>query len=330
MRGKYPWRFVTYKIFCKINKPNWYLFWFRKDISSLKVFSENTFQLDLKTYDGLNQAVHPDVIFKDGKYYMAISPWPFMINKYENPCLFLSDDGINFSPLPNCQPLVFPRKSKKITYLSDPAVIYTDNLFCVYYREVEDIDGYQYYVRIYKVTSADLSSWSKPILLSEGKNEFLSPAVISRNGVLEIYYVASSSNREIYNLYRCQEIANTFTNHELLHINGMPEGFSLWHIGIFKHLNQLFGLMTLKNKSDEKDNFLRLYFAKGGNDGENWVITDEIRLIKNQESVFSSLYKSSIVINDKNECNLYVSGQIGFKGTIYIITNFRLDNYIQS
>jgi hypothetical protein len=261
---------------------------------------------------------------------MALSPWPFMINKYENPCLFLSDDGINFSPLPNCQPLAFPRKSKNKTYLSDPAVIYTDNLFCVYYREVEDISGYQYYTRIYKVTSADLSSWSKPILLSEAENEFLSPAVISRNGILEIYYVASSSNREIYNLYRCQEIANTFTNHELLHINGMPEGFSLWHIGIFKHLHQLFGLMTLRNKSDKNDNFLRLYFAKGGNDGKNWVITDEIRLIKNQESVFSSLYKSSIVINDKNECNLYVSAQIGFKLAIYVITNFRLDNYTQS
>ena len=57
--------------------------------------------LKTPTPDRTNQANHPDVLyFKDGfhgyKYYMAYTPYAYSNDRVENPCILVSNDGVNF------------------------------------------------------------------------------------------------------------------------------------------------------------------------------------------------------------------------------------------
>lgn len=71
-------------------------------------------RLTIPTYDGSNQATHPDVLVERdatgaATVTMAMTPYPFSDNKLENPSLVVSHDGMAFAPLPGAPaPLVPP------------------------------------------------------------------------------------------------------------------------------------------------------------------------------------------------------------------------------
>ena len=53
----------------------------------------------LPTYDGSGQAVHPDIVGPEqtgGVYLMAFTPYPFTNDRFENPSVVISDDGLRF------------------------------------------------------------------------------------------------------------------------------------------------------------------------------------------------------------------------------------------
>ena len=70
----------------------------------------------VETHDGLNQTVHPDVIrnIQNGTdmYIMSITPYPFGDYRYENPCVYISLDGLDwFAPEGIDNPLALPEAS---------------------------------------------------------------------------------------------------------------------------------------------------------------------------------------------------------------------------
>jgi hypothetical protein len=70
--------------------------------------------LVIPTYDGSNQATHPDVLVERDaagrvQVTMAMTPYPFSDNRIENPSLVVSSDGMTFTPMPGAlSPLVPP------------------------------------------------------------------------------------------------------------------------------------------------------------------------------------------------------------------------------
>ncbi len=70
-------------------------------------------RLTVPTYDGSGQLVHPDVLIEPTaagtRALLAVTPYPFTDDHYENPSLLTSTDGMTFTPMPGApNPLVPP------------------------------------------------------------------------------------------------------------------------------------------------------------------------------------------------------------------------------
>jgi hypothetical protein len=139
--------------------------------------------LDLSTYDGSGQVVHPDVVFLprswdggDARLAMAITPYPYGDAHLENPSLFVSDGGPTWRTLPAAQnPVVSPTAG----YLSDPALVFdaSSHELRLYYRQVIDGDNV-----ILLVTTTDGVHWSTPLeTVRVPSHGLISPTVVRRS-----------------------------------------------------------------------------------------------------------------------------------------------------
>jgi hypothetical protein len=94
-----------------------------------EVFSVTPTMIDIPTYDGTGQAVHPDVVLFDtpwngAKYWLTMTPYALSDQKLENPSILTSDDGMHVSaPVGLTNPVIpAPRNGKN--YNSDPELLY--------------------------------------------------------------------------------------------------------------------------------------------------------------------------------------------------------------
>lgn len=136
-------------------------------------------RLQLTTYDGSGQTVHPDFAaplapWQRRLFYLAVTPYPNGESRHENPSLFVSGNGVGWTAAPHAPaPLVRPRAG----YLSDPDLVHASarNELFLYYREVADSDEIQL------ARSHDGASWDNGALLFRApRNAALSPAVVRR------------------------------------------------------------------------------------------------------------------------------------------------------
>ena len=72
-----------------------------KNINEDEIYSEN---MNISTFDGSNEFTHPSVLyfekgFNGYKYWMAYTPYHNCNVNIENPCIAVSNDGINFIKL---------------------------------------------------------------------------------------------------------------------------------------------------------------------------------------------------------------------------------------
>ena len=131
--------------------------------------------LSIPTYDESGQAVHPDVVRVGDVYWMGCTPYPYDEDDYENPSIFSSPDGLDWSvPDGVTNPLVAQPAGGTN---SDSDLVYADGVFHYFYREVIYASHRE---RIYLITSTDGVTWSGPTLVWGGtaEFEFLSPAVV--------------------------------------------------------------------------------------------------------------------------------------------------------
>gem|GEM_PF-4662721 len=111
---------------------------------------EDSVTLVIPTYEGSGQIAHPTVIdfsveygleqWGGHRYWMSGSPYPGANDRYENPCVWVSDDGVSWQvPQGIPQPLVETPAdyARHARYNSDPTIVYNphDDLIELYYRE---------------------------------------------------------------------------------------------------------------------------------------------------------------------------------------------------
>ena len=100
--------------------------------------------LDIPTYDGGNQGLHPSCLyFKNGwgghLFWFVFTPYKDRDDAIENPCIYYSDDGINFTPIQGAYPIDDIQYSKEEEYNSDPEFVYnpdTNEIEC-WWRRVQ-------------------------------------------------------------------------------------------------------------------------------------------------------------------------------------------------
>ncbi|MEP6590717.1 MAG: hypothetical protein ABJC19_06000 [Gemmatimonadota bacterium] len=153
----------------------------RPDPSDNEALSVDPFvSLDLKTYDGSGETVHPDFAAAPGigrfGQVLVVTPYPQGNRVLENPSLYVGAGSWRWrTPMGLKNPVVSPTGS---SYLSDPDLVYneaTQELW-LYYRQVESSND------IYLVRSVDGVKWSQPVLtVSAPRDQIVSPAVVRRS-----------------------------------------------------------------------------------------------------------------------------------------------------
>jgi hypothetical protein len=140
--------------------------------------------LDIATYDGSGEVVHPDVVRVDRpwsgrRYWMAVTPYPNGNDHYENPSIYASEDGENWSvPRGATNPLA----RSATGHLSDPDLVFDDasGQLVLYYRDTVLGAGSAHLSDdVYRTTSDDGVRWTRPALVySDSARYVVSPTFL--------------------------------------------------------------------------------------------------------------------------------------------------------
>ena len=159
--------------------------------------------LDIPTYEASGQAVHPDVVyFPHGwhghKYWMAMTPYPYDTDTYEDPSILVSDDGLSWSVPDGLTNPIVPRP--QCDHNSDPDIVYnpsSDELYLYYTEQLRaDRCPGQNANSVRLVTSPDGVNWSVPQTIMTWSLDtdplYLSPAVVYVDGVFHMWLAGSA------------------------------------------------------------------------------------------------------------------------------------------
>lgn len=204
--------------------------------------------LHIPTYENSYQAIHPDVVyFEEGYrghyYYMSFTPYPFGQSKYENPCIVVSDNGVDFyEEKPEINPIV---TSPPYGYNDDPDLVYNHqkHMFHLYYLETMRPDSQNVVI----MTSNNGVKWKRSAVIHYNlKNSDLfivSPAVIMTDlGFLLFFVNSSAPNKPIQ--YLQSEDGIEWHPHDIHTMDfTLPLKFEPWHIDIFNDGNSYYLLV---------------------------------------------------------------------------------------
>jgi hypothetical protein len=146
-------------------------------------------RLTIPTYDGSGQAVHPDLLREPDRLLMAITPYPYSDDLFENPSLIVTTDGTRFSePSDGLNPLV---DAPPIDHNDDPDLRrdpVTGEYELLYLETLRPERQ-----TLVALRSPDLATWSRQDAivydLAAGDSFIVSPAAIVEAGVTHLYYV---------------------------------------------------------------------------------------------------------------------------------------------
>lgn len=262
-----------------------------KDIPNLRI-------LNIPTYDGSNQAVHPDILFfEDGLnghyFYLTMTPYPNSNDKFENPSILVSENGFDFyEEIIGLNPLVdYPKDGHN----DDPDIIYIDELetFLIYYLETIKPDSQN----VMMLKSQNGINWDKERLihydLHNGDHFIVSPAVLQTNDKFYMFYVNISLPG--HPIQFLTSVNGTFWDKDSLqNINTkLPEELIPWHIDVFTGPDKYYMLCS------GPYNDSNLYLATS-TDLIEWSFIKK-PILKNSNSYFLSkkIYRSSGLINNQ-------------------------------
>lgn len=261
------------------------------------------------TYDGSNQAVHPSVVYiKDGfngyKYWMALTPYPYSNDDFENPQILVSNDGIKFSYFKTLQSyLDIPKDVKLGGHYSDVNLCFNGNQLELYFRynphmqdKVQPDNSANF---VYVMKSKDGLNWSKKqLVLSDitfkEKYNYVSPSIIFENGIYNIWFSNYSTNL----FHTTTKDWINFETVSTCKFQQKSDTISIWHHDIIKTSKGYEGIISAYE--DKNSGVQNLYYCTS-KDGINFS-EFKVLLKPSTGSNFDncSLYKASLVkLQDK-------------------------------
>lgn len=264
---------------------------------------QNIGDIMIPTIDGSYQIVHPDIDIINDYFAFIGTPYPYAMEEYENPCLYLGHSLKSLEMV--CCPLDVQHERTQGVHLSDPCVASDGNkLYCVY-RDTRYKDDYLY-VKIAEFNALNKLNISDRILLLEKKSEYaLSPAVILHNDSFLMYHVETSrvKSKLVLNIFEKENLVQREQKKTLL--NNEPEGFYLWHIAIASsndygkllRNDKLEGLFLYVSKMDR---YTTKLCRATSQDFINWYVGDEVYIPENLKRIMKFPYKSCFIPNTNN------------------------------
>lgn len=259
-----------------------------------KIILQRTNEVLIKTIDGSNQIVHPDTDILGDDIVFVGTPYPYAMEEYENPCLYIGSDIHNLNML--VCPLDVQSEHTQGVHLSDPCVLIEDGSIKCVYRETIYKDDF-IYVRDVTANGTSAIVSDRRLLLSSKNEYILSPAVVIYENQLMMYHVSTDKHTSTLMMNSINK--NTFEKiaHSVVDIINEPSGFYLWHIGIvasdgskvLKKNDTMQGLFLYIKKDDSTT--LKLFSAVGTFQ-KGWSIGEEIKIPETLNSIIKFPYKS--------------------------------------
>jgi len=135
--------------------------------------------MQLQTFDGSGQTVHPDVVrvprgWAPARRFLAITPYPGSNRTLENPSVYASGEMTAWEPLVGLKNPIAQASGEN--YLSDPDAVFDPDTreLLIYYRQVTKSKNV-----IFLVRSGDGVHWGNPVqVLSVPNHEAISPTIV--------------------------------------------------------------------------------------------------------------------------------------------------------
>ncbi|NPA30163.1 MAG: glycoside hydrolase family 32 protein [Epsilonproteobacteria bacterium] len=282
-------------------------------------------QINVPTYDGTNQVVHPDIQIRNNTFYLTITPYPWSNADHENPSFFVSGDGFNWQTIPGCpNPLV---QHPIPGYNDDPDLVVdnTTNQFRIYYNETyhtqQDGKGIWYKQYLNLLSSDDGVNWTKQHLilyeLSGGDDFIVSPAVVHAFNQYFMFYVKIDTG----NYHYCK--GGIDPNKHIIKVNfssdgihwdksqavpigiDIPADFNPWHINVFQANGKFY--MLIDGYHGNFCNQHNLYIAVSTGDLAQWHFIPTPIVSASRDNFDSQIIYRSTAVADGDDLFVYYS-----------------------
>ena len=234
--------------------------------------------LHLATYEGSGQAVHPDVVrwpHAGGDLWMAVTPYPNAREKWENPSIYRSRDGLTWrEPAERVNPIV-PRP--RFDHNCDPDLVVDGDSLRIFYLMTQRAkfrpDGANFQ-ELRVCGSGDGKTWSEPqtVLRWELDRDpfYLSPCVVRTADGWRLFLVWPKGR--IVRWMSSKDL-RSFGEPEGVLATGL-EGVRPWHLDVFPAEGGYVALMCARGP-DARDNLDVDVWIGASPDLERWSFGPE-------------------------------------------------------
>ncbi|MBF0611223.1 MAG: hypothetical protein G8345_09055 [Magnetococcales bacterium] len=281
--------------------------------------------LSMITPDGSGQVTHPDILYfahgwRGYPYWMVITPYPFMDESEENPCIFTSMDGLAWQiPPGNNNPLVMtPERG----FHADPDLLYHPQLdeLWLYYLHTVRHEG-QWLKRL---RSDDGCHWqSAESILRVDYHQIRSPALLWWRGKIWLWSVNMTLGRRLevrhsndgFHWTPPQTVYCSLPNHTPSHVDVMALGED--------------GPLAMVIQATPKAGGANPLFFRISEDGLHWQGGNAPLLAAEDGPLWSrqTLYRATMA-PWKGHYGLWYGGRAGGGINHMAMTPFALKNYV--
>ncbi|MEA4924849.1 MAG: hypothetical protein VB084_05995 [Syntrophomonadaceae bacterium] len=283
------------------------------------------YHLKLDTYDKTGQCVHPDVVYirqgfgsKRWKYWMAITPYPFGRDQYENPSLFASHDGIKWDIPFGLQNPIVSAPSGRGNHNSDPSLLYYNNELWLYFRQTIKSNSLEAN-KIILSKSLDGIVWLEPVEIICSKTDTLiSPSIAFNQGTFIMWSINALSWP--YSITRRTSIDGiNWSSAIAATVEGIDKERSVWHFDVFLGQDCLHALLVTCTGNGGRD--ARLHYGYSIDMGKRWIFKP-FMLMQIHDFENRSQYRGCLVQAEgySNIFEVWYSGQSsnGVWSTVYL------------
>ncbi|NPA64254.1 MAG: hypothetical protein GXO16_04690 [Epsilonproteobacteria bacterium] len=309
------------------------------ELRSLPV--ESSIKLEIPTYDGSNQLVHPDVIVHNGLIYMAATPYPWGNVEYENPSFYVSSDGVNFIPAAD-NPLVDHPDGG---FNADPDLVVdpATGEFRVYYVEMARDLTDQYLAVLRSPNGTDWVDHRKltEFKATKGDPFVVSPAMVLAGGKYYMFHVEVDTDPTTHSPRLCRPDPYTHVIKVMTSSDGitwdkgsdtpvaidLPAGFHPWHLDVVQGGGRYYMLLDGYRGSICDHHFLYLAVS---DDLAHWrfiptpVVTPADAVMPN----IKILYRSTAVV-DGDDMWIYFSFYTTDNRWFVGLKHIRISDYVK-
>jgi len=190
--------------------------------------------LEITSYDGSGQNVHPDVVYIPEDwcghpYWMVMTAYPFCQDRFENPALRASNDGLTWFAVDGVpDPLVLPPVDRSAHH-ADPDLVWSEGALFVFYMTTDEAAHWTTFSVIH---SRDGRIWSAPEVIYRGTLG-VSPAVVVEGRRWRLWYVLADSSNGYRDarLVRRERDAQEPWGSEVACRIYLP-GYVVWHLDV--------------------------------------------------------------------------------------------------